>query len=53
MLSKGYRPSDIAGELVISPKTVATHIQRVIKKLGVHDRTQAVAVALNGEPIPG
>jgi DNA-binding response OmpR family regulator len=46
LLSKAYRPEDIANALVISPKTVATHIQNVIKKLGVRDRTQAVAVAL-------
>ena len=49
LLSKGYRPTDIAAEFFISRKTVATHIQRVIKKLGVHDRTQAVALALNGD----
>jgi DNA-binding NarL/FixJ family response regulator len=48
LLARGYRPADIADELFISRKTVATHIQRVIKKLGVHDRTQAVALALNG-----
>ena len=47
LLSTGYRADDIASELFISPKTVATHIQHVIKKLGVHDRTQAVAAALN------
>ena len=31
--------------LVISPKTVATHVQRILTKLGVHDRAQAVALA--------
>jgi DNA-binding response OmpR family regulator len=50
LLSKAYRPAEIADELVISPKTVATHIQHVIKKLGVSDRTQAVAVALRNQP---
>jgi len=53
LLAKGYRPAEIAEELVISPKTVATHIQHVIRKLGVHDRTQAVAAALGGKPHRG
>ena len=35
----------IATELVISPKTVATHIQHILSKLGVHTRAQAVALA--------
>ena len=48
LLSQGYRQSEIASTLVISPTTVATHIQRVLKKLGVHDRAQAVALALHG-----
>ena len=30
---------------MISEKTVATHIQRILAKLGVHSRAQAVAVA--------
>ena len=48
LLANGLSQPEIAKELFISPKTVATHIQHVIKKLGVHDRTQAVAAALNG-----
>jgi DNA-binding NarL/FixJ family response regulator len=30
---------------VISPKTVGTHIQRVLTNLSVHSRAQAVAFA--------
>lgn len=48
LLSQGYRQSEIASALVVSPTTVATHIQHVLKKLGVHDRAQAVALALHG-----
>jgi DNA-binding NarL/FixJ family response regulator len=45
MLSEGLSPHEIAKELVISPNTVATHIQRILSKLGVHSRTAAVALA--------
>jgi two-component system, NarL family, nitrate/nitrite response regulator NarL len=45
LLSRGFDQTQIAGELVISPKTVGTHIQRVLTKLGVHSRAQAVALA--------
>ena len=45
LLADGLSAKQIAGELVISPKTVATHVQRILRKLGVHSRTQAVALA--------
>ncbi len=45
LLARGLTQADIADRLVISPKTVGTHIQRVLGKLGVHSRAQAVALA--------
>jgi DNA-binding NarL/FixJ family response regulator len=45
LLAGGGSQNDIAAELVISPKTVAAHIDRIRNKLGVHSRAQAVAVA--------
>jgi DNA-binding NarL/FixJ family response regulator len=45
LLAEGKRQKMIARELVISPKTVATHIQRILAKLGVHSRAEAIAVA--------
>jgi len=45
LLADGGRQDVIAKELFISPKTVATHIQRILTKLGVHSRTEAVAIA--------
>jgi DNA-binding NarL/FixJ family response regulator len=46
LLAEGRQQDEIARELVISPKTVATHIQRILGKLEVRSRAQAVAVAL-------
>jgi DNA-binding NarL/FixJ family response regulator len=45
LLAEGRTQKEIAGVLVISPKTVGTHIQHVLAKLGVHSRAQAVAAA--------
>jgi DNA-binding NarL/FixJ family response regulator len=45
LLADGLSQEAIAKELFISPKTVGTHIQRIIAKLGVHSRTEAVAIA--------
>jgi DNA-binding NarL/FixJ family response regulator len=45
LLARGLTQAQIAEELYISPKTVGGHIQRVLEKLGVHSRAQAVALA--------
>jgi DNA-binding NarL/FixJ family response regulator len=45
LLADGLNQRDIADALVISPKTVGTHIERILEKLGVHSRVQAVALA--------
>ena len=45
LLAAGMRPQEIARDLVISPKTVASHVQRVLAKLGAHSRAEAVAIA--------
>ena len=50
LLAQGRSQGEIALELFITPKTVATHIQRVLAKLGVHSRAQAVAYALRQRP---
>ena len=44
-LAAGHAPSDIAIQLGIRPKTVATHLQRTLTKMRVHSRVQAVAIA--------
>jgi len=45
LLTEGSRAADIATDLVISPKTVSNHVQRILGKLGVHTQAQAVARA--------
>jgi DNA-binding NarL/FixJ family response regulator len=45
LLADGRTQSQIATDLVISSKTVATHIQHILSKLGVNTRAQAVALA--------
>ena len=45
LLVEGLSQPDIAERLYLSPKTVGTHIQRIMGKMGVKSRTQAVAVA--------
>lgn len=45
LLAQGLDSAAIAQKLVISPKTVSTHLQRVMAKLGVHSRAHAVARA--------
>jgi DNA-binding NarL/FixJ family response regulator len=45
LLASGHSQRAIAADLKISSKTVATHIQRILAKLGVHSRAAAVARA--------
>jgi DNA-binding NarL/FixJ family response regulator len=45
LLFDGLNQVEIAERLYLSPKTIGTHIQRILGKMGVRSRTQAVAVA--------
>lgn len=45
LLAEGLGQKKIAQALFIAPKTVATHIQRILTKLDVHSRAEAVAYA--------
>lgn len=45
-LVDGRTPARIAAELVIAPKTVDTHVHRILGKLKVHSRSEAVAAAV-------
>jgi DNA-binding NarL/FixJ family response regulator len=52
LLVEGQRPKQIARELSITNKTVATHVQNILSKLDVHSQGQAIAVALQSGLIP-
>lgn len=46
LLKLGHTNRQVARELVISPGTAKNHVEHIIQKLGVSDRTQAVVKAL-------
>ena len=45
-VSAGNRNRDIAELLLISEETVKVHMKHLMEKLGAHDRTQAIAIAV-------
>jgi DNA-binding NarL/FixJ family response regulator len=46
LIAQGLTNREIAQRFTLSPRTVDTHVERVLSKLGANSRTRAVATAM-------
>lgn len=52
MLAEGETNARIAGRLIVSEDTVKTHVKHILRKLGVHNRSQAVSRYFQAKDAP-
>jgi len=53
LMAEGLSDKEIARKIGVSYPTVRTHIDRIFRDHGLHNRTRAVAVWLNDEKMSG
>ena len=46
LLARGMSNNQIAGQLVISPKTAGSHVEHIYRKIGASNRAQASVIAM-------
>jgi DNA-binding NarL/FixJ family response regulator len=46
LMADGVTAAEIVQRLEVSPATLRTHVQNIIMKLGVHSKTEALALAI-------
>lgn len=50
-IAEGLTNKEIARQLSVSPATIKAHVERIIAKLGVSDRTQAAVLVARAGPV--
>jgi DNA-binding NarL/FixJ family response regulator len=52
LMAEGLQHREIARRLFISPKTVGTHVEHILRKLGARSRAQAIGIAYRQNILP-
>ncbi|MFC1936681.1 response regulator transcription factor, partial [Chloroflexota bacterium] len=52
LIAQGLSNKELAKDLIISEKTVKTHLSSIYRKLNLSDRTQAAIYALKHDLVP-
>lgn len=48
LLSLGYSNARISSQLFIAPNTVGTHVRSIYKKMGIHNKQEAIDLVMEG-----